>query len=117
MLKFESLAKIGDVIKAFDFKPMEGRPDYFLTGEVIAKGPMYKGHLDGDEIVKVYIGEGYTVRVIGGDAKSKEMGRINVEMYVPFQVDFMEYDERVSLVATAEEVEMLKAHVSGAEFH
>lgn len=103
MLKFAELANIGDVIKAFDFKPMEGRPDYFLTGVVTNKGAMYKD-FDGN---KVYIGEGYTVDVIGGDAESVEMGRKNIEMYVPFKVDFMEYDNRIELVATKEEVELL----------
>jgi hypothetical protein len=104
MLKFESLAKIGDVIKAFDFKPMADRPDYFLTGIVTEKGPMYKEIEEGR---KVYIGEGYTVNVIGGDAESVEMGRKNVTMYVPFEVDFMEYNERIELVATKEELEMI----------
>lgn len=104
MLKFESLAKIGDVIKAFDFKPMEGRDNYFLTGIVTAKGNMYREVEDG---LKVFIGKGYTVKVIGGDAESVEMGRKNIEMYVPYEVDFMEYDDRVTLVATAEELELV----------
>lgn len=104
MLKFESLANIGDIIKSFDFKPMEGRPDYFLTGIVTAKGPMMQELPGGNH---AYIGEGYTVKVIGGDAESVEMGRKDVTMYVPFEVDFMEYDERVQLVATAEELEMV----------
>lgn len=105
MLKFESLANIGDMIKAFDFKPMADRPEYFLTGIVTAKGAMYK-EVEGR---KVYLGEGYTVNVLGGDAESVEMGRKDIEMYVPFEVDFMEYDERVSVVATAEEIEMVMA--------
>lgn len=104
MLKFESTANIGDMIKAFDFKPMADRPEYFLTGIVTEKGPMFKEIEDGR---KVYIGEGYTVNVIGGDAESVEMGRKNVTMYVPFEVDFMEYDNRVTLIATKEEIEMV----------
>lgn len=106
MLKFESLANIGDIIKAFDFKPMTGRPDMFLTGRVIAKGAMMQDLPGGN---KAYIGEGYTVEVLGGDDESVELGRKNVTMYVPFEVDFMEYDERVTLVATAEEFEMVMA--------
>lgn len=102
MLKFESLAKIGDIIKAFDFKPMGGRDDYFLTGIVTAKGKMYKELENGNNH---YIGDGYTVKVIGGDEDSKE--RIGLTMFVPYEVDFMEYDERVSLVATAEELELV----------
>ena len=38
MLKFEALAKVGDTIKAFDFRPMSDRPDCYVVGKVIAKG-------------------------------------------------------------------------------
>lgn len=36
MLKFEGTAKAGDYIRAYDFKPMRGRPDHYIEGEVIA---------------------------------------------------------------------------------
>ena len=98
MLKFENLANVGDVIKAFDFKPMEGRPDMFLIGEVLAKGKMFKEIEEGR---KVYIGDGYTVKVVGGDEDSIEMGRKDIEMYVPFEVDFMEWDGRIEVLEVA----------------
>lgn len=104
MLKFENAANVGDVIKAYDFKPMAGRPDMFLTGRILAKGSMYKELENGH---KAYIGEGYTVQVIGGDAESVEMGRIGIEMYVPYEVDFGEFDERVQVVVTNEEFELV----------
>ena len=99
MLKFESLANIGDIIKGFDFKPMEGRPDMFMTGKVIAKGPIKHPEYG------MTMFHGYTIEIIGTDEDSKE--RIGDVGYIPFEVDFMEYDERVSIVATAEEFAMV----------
>ena len=32
MLKFENIAKIGDVIRAYDFAPCAGRDDAFVEG-------------------------------------------------------------------------------------
>lgn len=106
MLKFESLANIGDVIKAFDFKPMEGRPDMFMTGVITDKGPIYVKRDFGDGVLReAYHCDGYTVKIIGSDADSKE--RIGDVGYIPFEVDFMEYDERIEMVATAAELEMI----------
>lgn len=116
MLKFEALANVGDIIKAYDFKPMEGRPDCFLTGRVVRKGSLYKGHWDGDDMINVYLCEGYEVEVLGGDEESAPI-RKGHTMYVPYEVDFMEYDNRIELVATAEEVEMLVAYETEAVMH
>ncbi len=107
MLKFENTANIGDMIKAFDFKPMEGRPDSFMTGIVTAKGPIYVERDFGEGPVRVYHCDGYTVKVIGSDEDSKE--RIGDIGYIPFGVSFMEFDERVTLVATKEEIELVLA--------
>lgn len=106
MLKFAELANVGDVIKAYDFKPMEGRPDCYMTGVVLDKGPIYVDRDFGDGVVRrVYHCDGYTVKVIGSDEDSKE--RIGVVGYIPFRVSFQEYDERIELVATKEELTMV----------
>lgn len=97
MLKFAELANIGDVIKAYDFKPMEGRPDCYMTGRVIAKGPVKHPELG------VVMFHGYTIEIIDADEKTRE-ARIGDTGYVPFEVDFMEYDERIELVATETEM-------------
>lgn len=112
MLKFENTAKVGDIIKAYDFKPMADRPDVFLAGRVIEKGEMYQDF----EGRKVYIGNGYTVEVLGGDEKSREY-RKGTTMYVPFEIDFMEFDERVQRIITAEEIEMVAAYENEEVFH
>lgn len=99
MLKFENTANIGDKIKSFDFPPMPGRDDSFLEGRVVAKGPIY-GEIDGR---KVYMCEGYTVYVTNSVSGSDkyDMSRIGTECYVPFEMDMIEYDERVSVVEAA----------------
>lgn len=112
MLKFENTANIGDIIKAYDFKPMTDRPDCFLAGRVVAKGKMFQEF----EGRKIYIGDGYTVEVLGGDEESREH-RKGQTMYVPFEIDFMEFDERVSVVVTAEEIEMVVAFENEEVFH
>ena len=107
MLKFAEFANVGDVIKAYDFKPMEGRPDCFMTGIVLDKGPIYVDRDFGDgEIRRVYLCDGYTIKIIGADDDTKD-ARIGDTGYVPFEVDFLEYDERIEVVATKEEVDML----------
>lgn len=83
MLKFENVAKVGDSIKAYDFRPMEGRPDRFLVGKVTAKGKTPLGFA------------GYTVTV----TESTIPNRVGEEMYVPFGMVFDEWDDRVSKVA------------------
>jgi len=90
MLKFETLANLGDTIKSFDFMPMSDRPDMFLVGRVIDKG-MIKHPVHGFDLY-----EGYTVEITAqGEDNRYTIGEI---AYVPFEVDFMEYDERVALV-------------------
>ncbi len=97
MLKFAELANIGDVIRAYDFKPMEGRPVMYMTGRVIAKGPVKHPEYG------VVMFHGYTIEIIDSDEDSKE--RIGDTGYVPFEVDFMEYDDRVKVVATADDMD------------
>jgi len=38
MLKFTGVAKVGDIIRAYDFKPCAGRDDAFIEGDVIDLG-------------------------------------------------------------------------------
>lgn len=82
MLKFANIAKVGDTIRAYDFKPMVGREDCFVEGVV--------GKVDN---------KGYDCYVITvtkdswSDAEDK--GRVGKEVFVPFEVSFMEFDARV----------------------
>ena len=83
MLKFELLANVGDTIKAYDFEPMDDRPDRFLVGTVTSKGKTPLGF------------DGYTVTV----TESSIPNRVGEEMLVPFGMMFDEWDGRVSKVA------------------
>jgi len=83
MLKFENVAEVGDSVKAYDFQPMEGRPDRFLVGKVTAKGKTPLGFA------------GYTVTV----TESSIPNRVGEEMFVPFGMVFDEWEGRVSKVA------------------
>lgn len=111
MLKFENTAKIGDVIKAFDFQPMEGRPNSFIIGEVIDKGPIKHPEFG------VTMFHGYTVRVIMSDSGSQnyDAKREGIEMYVPFEMDMTEFDNRVELYATAEAYEEVSEQLAAIE--
>jgi hypothetical protein len=82
MLKFANVAKVGDTIRAYDFKPMLGREDCFVEGRVVK--------IDN---------KGYDCFVIEvtkdswSDAEDK--GRVGKQVFVPFEVSFMEFDARV----------------------
>jgi len=87
MMKFAETAEIGDLIKAFDFQPMSDRGDSYIVGKVLRKGIVDAGYL------------AYTVdvihRVFGGDVCDRDTDNVS---HVPFEVFFMEYDERVSKI-------------------
>jgi len=92
MFKFENTAKIEDVIKAYDFDPKMtrsiGEQDRYIQGSVIAKGTTPGGY------------EGYTI-LITEDSGKTEGGRVGDTGYVPFEVSFMEYDERIEVMEAA----------------
>lgn len=89
MFKFENTANIGDVIKAYDFEP---RDDFelFLVGRVIDKG-MIKHPVHGFDMYM-----GYTVEVV--DQSKKNGYTMGETAYIPFEVDFGEYDNRITLM-------------------
>ncbi len=84
MLKFAKVAEIGDVIRAYDFKPMVGRGDSYCEGKVITKGDLGRGY--DAYCIKV------TKSVFGGEEDRRRVGEL---VYVPFETDFMEYDARI----------------------
>jgi hypothetical protein len=84
MLKFQNIAKIGDTIRAYDFKPMVGREDCFVEGKVVTKGALDCGY------------DAYCIKVTKdswSDAECK--GRVDKLVYVPMEVDFLEFDARI----------------------
>ena len=79
MMKFESVAKVGDYIKAMDFMPREGVEDSFVIGKILRKDS-----------------RGGFVIECGFDTEGQ---RVGVEIFVPFEMSFMEWDERVQYVS------------------
>ena len=88
MFKHEATAQVGDVIRAYDFK---GQPHY-IQGTVLDKG-MIRHPVHGFEMYA-----GYTIQITEDTASGSRVGDTG---YVPFETDFMEYDERVELVKEA----------------
>ena len=86
MLKFEALANIGDTIRSYDFRG----DDAHIEGTVVAKG-WIKHPTYGTDMYK-----GYTIRIEKDTLGSGS--RVGDEGYVPFETDFMEYDDRIVLV-------------------
>lgn len=74
----------GDVIRAYDFKPMVGREDCFIEGEVVDRNNMDLGF----QAYKIVVTKDSWVE---GDEK----GRVGIEMFVPWQVAYNDYPGRV----------------------
>jgi len=88
MLKFENLANVGDVIRAYDFI---GNKEAFIEGTIIDKG-WVKCPQTGFEMYK-----GYTIQ-IEKDGIQEQFEREGDVGYVAFETS-LEYDGRVELVA------------------
>jgi hypothetical protein len=85
MLKNARLASVGDVIRSYDFKPMVGREDCFVEGEVLETNNKEHGFSAFKILVskEVFSGEKVTDHLVGKF------------VYVPHEVSFMEYDGRI----------------------
>ena len=86
MLKNSKLAVAGDTIRGYDFKPMVGRNDCYVEG-VVEGTTNEMGYM----AYKITC----TKDVFDGQVMPTEHSRIGKIVYIPFQVDFMEYDGRV----------------------
>ena len=76
--------KIGDVIRGYDFKPMVGRDDCYVEGEVLDCADRSQGY------------QAYKIRVTRDSwSDAEDKGRVGIEMFVPWRVSFMEYQGRV----------------------
>jgi len=75
----------GDIIRAYDFKPMVGREDCFIEGQVLDINNTENGY------------QAYKIRVVNDSWKAddNDQGRIGIEMFVPWRVDFNEFQGRI----------------------
>ena len=80
----------GSTIRAYDFQPMPGRPDQFIEGVVVDAG-MIKHPEYGHNMFS-----GYTIQITG--AARADDPRIGDIGYVPFKMDFMDFDGRIEKI-------------------
>ena len=82
MLKYANVAKVGDYIRAYDFKPMKDREDCFIEGTVVK--------IDNKGF------DCFVVKCENDSCSDSECkGRVGQDIFVPFEVSFLEYDGRV----------------------
>jgi hypothetical protein len=77
-LKFENKFKIGDKIKSQDFF---GKPEFYIAGKIT-----------GTDVIR-----GAKVYLIDIEEDTLDAGREGDVGYVPMEVSFMEWDNRVTL--------------------
>ena len=88
MLKFAGIAKVGDIIRAYDFKPMAGRDDAFVEGIVEQVNctesgfNSYKVTVTADKFRKY-------------ETKATPQNRVGQIVFVPHQTSFHEFDFRI----------------------
>ena len=80
----ELQVQVGNVIRAYDFKPMVGRDDCFIEGEVLETNSTEMGF------------QAYKIRVTRDSWEPEgEQGRKGIEMFVPWRVSFNEFPGRI----------------------
>lgn len=88
MLKFANVARVGEVIRAYDFKPMLGRSDCYLEGEVVVVMDKDLGYAAFKVLVTKDVFDGV-------DEPKGEHSRVGHTVYVPHEVSFMEHAGRI----------------------
>ena len=81
-------AKVGDIIRAFDFKPCAGRDDAFVEGIVENANCTEPGY-------KCYKITCVSDFFDGKFRKGVRSSRVAKVVFVPMEVSFMEYDARI----------------------
>ena len=81
--------QIKDIIRGYDFKPIAGREDSFVEGEVVERNAVAEC---GYNAYKILV----TRDVFGGDQLPAGMhSRVGKTVFVPWTVSFNEYQGRV----------------------
>jgi len=87
-MKFTNIAKVGDIIRAYDFKPCAGRDDAFIEGVVEDANNNEMGYKAFKITVTADKFEKY-------ETKAKKENRVGRIFFVPHEVGFMEFNSRV----------------------
>ncbi len=83
-LKYEGLAKVGDRIKAYHFKPCPGRPERWLEGTVAE--------------VKTLNGATFFKLVDSTNHTAEKVFTVDGEAYVPLEIFGDDFKGRVSVI-------------------
>jgi hypothetical protein len=96
-LKFENTAVVGDIIKAYEHEPIEGRKEYFVIGKVthVVKCPDDSPGNRGPYDDRPYAH--YVIEVVEHSQNDDDI--IGATMRVPMEIFHSDYDERISKVA------------------
>ena len=101
MMKFENLAQVGDRIKAFDFQPMRDDGGVWVKGEVVKRHEFGEKHKQaffdecaGETQKEILIP--FSCYIIKCEECSDNQYKIGEEVFVPYEIDLLEYDERVT---------------------
>jgi 5-formaminoimidazole-4-carboxamide-1-beta-D-ribofuranosyl 5'-monophosphate synthetase len=86
-------AKVGDIIRSYDFKPMVGREDCFVEGEVLETQNTEHGYSAFKIRVTKDVFDGKEFKELA--YKEVEKHRVGDFVFVPHKVSFMEYAGRV----------------------
>lgn len=89
MLKYQNLAEVGMVIRAYDFM---GNKEAFIEGKVIDKGAIKTP----EGAYTLYYG--YTIQI---EKDGADFGREGDLGYIPFETS-LDYDDRVELIDTCD---------------
>ena len=81
-------AKVGDIIRAFDFKPMAGRDDAFVEG-IVENANCYE---PGYHCFKITVTADKFEKY---ETKANKRNRVGKIVFVPHETSFMEYAGRV----------------------
>jgi len=87
-MNFRNIAKVGDTIRAYDFKPCAGRDDAFIDGIVEDANNTEMGYTAFKITVTADKFEKYETVA----AEENRVGRI---FFVPHQIQFMEFGHRI----------------------
>lgn len=88
MMKFENLAQVGDRIKAFDFQPMRDDEGVWVKGEVVKRHEF--GEMHKETLIP------FSCYIVKCEESSDNQYKVGEEVFVPYEIDFMEYEERVT---------------------
>ena len=85
--------QIKDTIRAYDFKPMLGRTDCFVEGEVLETNNTENGYQAYKIRVTRDVFDGREFKELA--YKEVEKHRVGDIVFVPWKVSFMEYQGRI----------------------